>query len=163
MQTMQQRLKALSSDIHAMSHRLHPAKLKHLGLVAAIRALCRDMEEGGLHVQFTERDILRMLPDNVALTLYRVAQEGLQNVRKHSGTDSVELTLTRQSTFVTLRLRDKGKGFDPSRLECSDGLGLVSMTERVGSVGGTLAIRSAPGAGTEIEACVPIQPESPME
>jgi PAS domain S-box-containing protein len=159
MQAMQQRLKALSSDIHAMSHRLHPSKLKHLGLVSAMRALCRDMEESGLHVHFADRDIPRTLPEDVALTLYRVAQEGLQNVRKHGGTDSVDLDLTRQSAVVTLLIRDRGKGFDPSLLECSDGLGLVSMTERVGCVGGTLAIRSAPGAGTEIEACVPIHPE----
>lgn len=163
MEAMQQRLKALSADIHAMSHRLHPSKLKHLGLVPAIRALCRDMAECGLHVHFTDLDMPRTLPDDVALTLYRVAQEGLHNARKHSGTDSVELSLARQSTIVTMRLRDKGKGFDPSVLECSEGLGLVSMTERVGSVGGTLAIRSAPGAGTEIEARVPIRPERTME
>lgn len=163
MEAMQQRLKALSADIHAMSHRLHPSKLKHLGLVSATKALCRDMAECGLHVHFTDLDMPRTLPDDVALTLYRVAQEGLQNVRKHSGTDSVELSLARQSTIVTMRLRDKGKGFDPSVLECSEGLGLVSMTERVGSVGGTLAIRSAPGAGTEIEARVPIRPERTME
>lgn len=159
MQAMQERLKVLSSDIHAMSHRLHPSKLKHLGLVPAIRALCRDMEESDLHVDFADRDIPRTLPEDVALTIYRVAQEGLQNVRKHSGTDSVEMGLTRQSAVITLRIRDRGKGFDPSRLQCGNGLGLVSMTERVGSVGGTLAIRSAPGAGTDIEACVPIRPE----
>jgi PAS domain S-box-containing protein len=158
-QAMQQRVKALSSDVHALSHRLHPAKLKHLGLVPAMRALCRDMEESGLHVHFSDRDIPRILPEEVALTLYRVTQEGLQNVRKHSGTDRVELDLTRQSAVVTLRLRDRGKGFDPSTVECGNGLGLVSMTERIGSVGGTLAIRSAPGAGTEIEASVPIEPE----
>jgi PAS domain S-box-containing protein len=163
MQAMQQRLKGLSSDIHAMSHRLHPSKLKHLGLVPAIRALCRDMEASGLHVHLSDRDIPRTLPEDVALTLYRVAQEGLQNARKHSGTDTIELDLTRRSAVVTLLIRDRGKGFDPSLLECSDGLGLVSMTERVGSVGGTLAIRSDPGAGTEIEARVPIQPESTRE
>ena len=160
MQTMQQRLKSLSTDIHAMSHRLHPSKLKHLGLVPAIRALCRDMEVSGLHVDFADRDIPRTLPEDVALTLYRIAQESLQNVRKHSGTDTVELELTGRAAVVTLLIRDRGKGFDPSLLECSDGLGLASMTERVGCVGGTLAIRSAPGAGTEIEARVPIQPES---
>ncbi|HSE59378.1 MAG TPA: PAS domain-containing protein [Nitrospiraceae bacterium] len=163
MEAMQQQLKTLSSDIHAMSHRLHPSKLKHLGLVSAIRALCRDMEESGLHVRFADRDIPRTLPDDVALTLYRVAQEGLHNVRKHSGTDSVDLTLTKPSTSVTLRLRDKGRGFDPGLLECGDGLGLVSMAERVGSVGGTLAIRSAPGAGSEIEVRIPIRPERDLE
>lgn len=160
LQVMQQRLKSLSSDIHAMSHRLHPSKLKHLGLVSAIRALCRDMEEGGLHVDFADHDIPRTLSHEIALTLYRVAQEGLHNVMKHSGTDSVELSIAGRSATITLRLRDKGKGFDPSLLDPSQGLGLVSMTERVSSVGGTLTIRSAPGAGTEIEASVPIQPES---
>ena len=111
-------------------------------------------------VAFADRDIPRTLPEDVALTLYRIAQESLQNVRKHSGTDTVELELTGRAAVVTLLIRDRGKGFDPSLLECSDGLGLASMTERVGCVGGTLAIRSAPGAGTEIEARVPIQPES---
>ena len=159
MRAMQERLKALSSDIHAMSHRLHPSKLKHLGLVPAIRALCRDVEEGGLHVDVADRGIPRTLPDDVALTLYRVAQEALQNVKKHSGTNHADLSLSQQSAIVTLRLRDKGKGFDPSLLESCNGLGLVSMTERVSAVGGTLSIRSSPGAGTEIEVCVPIQSE----
>ena len=156
---MQQQLRGLSSDIHALSHELHPSKLKHLGLVSAMRAMCRDVDRGGLSVRFTDHEIPREVPDDVSLTLYRVMQEGLQNVRKHSGATSVEAELSKASTVLVLRLRDKGKGFDPSTADSGEGLGLLSMRERLNAVGGALIIQSAPGEGTLVEARVPLAGE----
>ena len=158
--SMQQQLRGLSSDIHALSHELHPSKLKHLGLVSAMRAMCRDVDRGGLSVRFTDHEIPREVPDDVSLTLYRVMQEGLQNVRKHSGATSVEAELSKTSTVLVLRLRDKGKGFDPSTADSGEGLGLLSMRERLNAVGGALIIQSAPGEGTVVEARVPLSGES---
>ncbi|HJT19859.1 MAG TPA: PAS domain-containing protein [Nitrospira sp.] len=153
---MQGRVRALSSDIHTLSHELHPPKLKHLGLVAAIRALCRDVGTAGLRVEFTDHDVPRDLPEDVALTIYRIMQEGLQNVRKHSGTSRAQAELTRCSTGVVLRVRDEGKGFHAGSADATEGLGLLSMRERLNAVGGALAIMSAPGEGTAIEAYVPL-------
>ncbi|MET0515775.1 MAG: PAS domain-containing protein [Nitrospiraceae bacterium] len=157
--TMQQQLRGLSSDIHALSHELHPSKLKHLGLVSALRAMCRDVNRGGLAVSFTDHEIPRDVPDDVSLTLYRVMQEGLQNVRKHSGATSVEADLSKISTVLILRLRDKGKGFDPKKADRGEGLGLLSMRERLNAIGGALFIHSAPGEGTLVEARVPLSTE----
>lgn len=157
---MQQQLRGLSSDIHALSHQLHPSKLKHLGLVSAMRAMCRDVDRGGLSVRFTDHEVPREVPDDVSLTLYRVMQEGLQNVRKHSGATSVEAELSKTSTVLVLRLRDKGKGFDPRTADSGEGLGLLSMRERLNAVGGALIIQSAPGEGTLVEARVPLSGES---
>jgi PAS domain S-box-containing protein len=153
---MQHQLKVLSSDVHALSHELHPSKLKHLGLVSAIRAMCRDVGRAGLTVHFTDDRIPRAVPDDVSLALYRVMQEGLQNVRKHSGTTEVEADLSKVSKVLILRLRDQGKGFHPDTVEPGDGLGLSSMRERLSSVGGTLLIQSAPGEGALLEARVPL-------
>ncbi|HEY6084762.1 MAG TPA: ATP-binding protein, partial [Nitrospira sp.] len=153
---MQRRLRALSSDIHALSHELHPAKLKHLGLVSAIRAMCRDVGTAGLSVEFTDHEVPRDLSEDIALTIYRVMQEGIQNVKKHSGIRRAEAELKRISTGLLFRLCDKGKGFNSTAAEVTDGLGLLSMRERLRSVGGVLAISSAPGQGTVIEAHIPL-------
>lgn len=154
--TMRHQLKGLSSDLHALSHQLHPSKLKHLGLVSAMRAMCRELDRGGFTVNFSDREVPRQLPDDVSLTLYRVMQEGLQNVRKHSGTDRADVELMRDSTLLILRLRDQGKGFDLKTTVPGEGLGLSSMRERLNAVRGTLTIRSTPGRGTLVEASVPL-------
>jgi PAS domain S-box-containing protein len=153
---MQSQLRALSSDLHTLSHQLHPSKLKHLGLASAMKAMCREMERGGLTVKFSDHEVPRQIPDDVSLTLYRVMQEGLQNVRKHSGINSAEAELTKTSAGLILRLRDKGKGFNPSATNSGEGLGLSSMRERLNAVRGTLHIQSTPGHGTLIEASVPL-------
>ena len=153
---MHLQLQSLSSDLHALSHQLHPSKLKHLGLVSAIRAMCREAGRGDLTVNFSDKEVPRQLPDDVSLTLYRVMQEGLQNVRKHSGARSVDAELRRTSSELLLRLRDQGKGFDPKSINAGYGLGLLSMKERLNSVRGTLIIQSAPGQGTVLEARVPL-------
>jgi signal transduction histidine kinase len=153
---MQRRLRALSSDIHALSHQLHPAKLKYLGLVSAIRAMCRDVGSAGMTVDFTEHEVPRDLPEDIALTIYRVMQEGLQNVRKHSGSMYAEAELKKSFAELILRISDEGKGFNSSISDGTEGLGLLSMRERLSSVGGALAISSAPGRGTVIEARIPL-------
>lgn len=154
--TMRHQLKGLSSDLHALSHQLHPSKLKHLGLVSAMRSMCREMEQGGLTVKFSDQDVPRQLPDDVSLTLYRVMQEGLQNIRKHSGANSAEAELKKTSTYLIFRLRDQGKGFDLQAIKSGEGLGLSSMRERLNAVKGSLVIQSAPNRGTLLEASVPL-------
>ena len=86
--------------------------------------------------------------------MFRVAQEALNNVARHSGANQVEVSLLREGEEVRLRVKDRGRGFDP--MQMSDGLGLVSMRERLRLVGGTIKISSAIGLGTELEAVVPL-------
>ena len=156
---MRNQLRSLSSDLHGISHQLHPSKLKHLGLVPAMRAMCRELERVGLVVDFSDHEVPRQLPDDLSLTLYRVMQEGLQNIRKHSGVNKAEAELTKTSTLLTFRLRDHGKGFDLQKTRSGEGLGLSSMRERIYAVNGTFTIKSSPGYGTLLEASVPLPDE----
>jgi signal transduction histidine kinase len=96
------------------------------------------------------------LPEPVPLVMFRVLQEALHNVARHSGAAQVEVSLLTVGDEIRLRIKDRGKGFDP--VQISDGLGLVSMRERLRLVGGKIKLSSAPGLGTEIEAAAPVRP-----
>jgi PAS domain S-box-containing protein len=145
---------AVARDVHSLSHRLHSAKLDALGLVAAVAGECREMSAHGILVNFSEAGVPRVSSE-VALCLFRIAQEALSNVVKHSAAKTARVTMTGSGDLVVLTVEDGGVGFvADARVE---GLGLVSIRERVRSVGGVFAVRSAPGQGTAVEARVPAQ------
>lgn len=147
----------LSADVHRISHELHPAKLNQLGLVAALRGFCREVSTAhGFKVQFESGKMPNPLPDDVSLCLYRIVQESLQNVAKHSGAGSVSVTIGTVDGRIRLVVSDNGSGFDPASIGNHESLGLVSMSERVRAVKGVLNIDSVIGAGTRIEALVPL-------
>jgi PAS domain S-box-containing protein len=151
-----ERVAGIATDVHEMSHRLHPFKLEVLGLTAAVQSICRDVTaQHGVAVEFRHDRVPERLPPDVSLCLYRIAQEGLRNVVKHSGARHAWLGLEYADGALSLQIADSGNGFDPETYERS-GLGLVSMRERVSFLGGQLAIRSAPGAGTRIGVRVPL-------
>jgi len=151
------RLKELSSDIHDLSYRLHPRSLERLGLTVAIGDLCREIgERRRIQLVFEERDMPGSIGDDVALCLYRVAQESLRNVVKHSRAESAEVELCAGDEEVSLTVTDSGVGYDPDQIRERNGLGVISMRERLRALGGRLSIRSAPGEGTRVEAVVPI-------
>jgi len=155
-------VKELSSYVHDLSHQLHPAKLGQLGLLAALRGLCAEVTRGhGLAVDFAHRDVPAAVPEDVALCLYRIAQEALQNVVKHSGCRRAAVEVAGTADALCLRVGDDGAGFDPGTADGTARLGLVSMQERLRLVGGTLAIDSRPGAGTRIEVRVPLAGTTP--
>jgi signal transduction histidine kinase len=143
----------IASDVHAISHRLHPSKLETLGLVTTVRAHCRDLSRTSLTTHFSEQGMPAGIPSEVSLCLFRVAEEALSNVAKHSGAREAFVTLFGTGTDVVLRVVDTGSGFAGGN-GASDGLGLVSMRERVEAIGGTFTITSAPGRGTVVEARV---------
>jgi len=148
----------IATDLHRISHRLHPSRLDALGLVAAIGGFCQELwSQEGLQVRFTHEAVPRAIPGDVALCLYRIVQESLQNVIKHSGGMQAEVHLAGSGDRLLLRITDPGGGFAPERRE-SVGLGLLSMRERVHSVGGDIVIQAAPGRGTRIGVRVGLQP-----
>jgi PAS domain S-box-containing protein len=154
----------ISSDIHQISHRLHPSKLDNLGLVAATAGFCRELsKQKGIRVEFADRDVPMAIPSEVALCLYRVAQEALQNVVKHSGALLAHVEMTGAPDGIYLRISDSGVGFDPREPGIASGLGMVSMRERLRLVGGNLHIDSEPGQGTRVEAWVPLESSVRME
>jgi signal transduction histidine kinase len=146
----------LGADLHSLSHRLHSSTLDTLGLVTGLKSLCKEFgTRQGIEIDFTSEDIPRSVSPEVSLCLFRITQEGLQNLKKHSGTNRAQLSLRHRGDRLFLSLCDEGIGFDPNRLETS-GLGILSMQGRARLLGGDFEIQSKPGKGTRIEAWVPL-------
>jgi len=156
-QELVDRTRELSSDMHSLSHQLHSSRLEHAGLVSALRGLCKEIgEKYKIEVQFAVRDIQFQIPKDMALCLFRVAQEALSNVVKHSRAKTARVELGANARSVSLRVRDNGRGFDTEGSGLGHGIGLISMHERIRLVGGMLSIRSEPMQGTEIVGAVPL-------
>ncbi len=158
MQALRMRIHELSSDLHRISYELHPAKLEHLGLVAAVRSFCKELSrQQGIGIQFIDREVPREIPQDVALCLFRIVQESLRNAVKHSGAQEARAELSGSPDAIRLQISDAGIGFDPKDAK-RKGLGLVSMEERLRLVGGEITIHSRPSQGTRIDVRVPLRP-----
>jgi signal transduction histidine kinase len=142
-------------SVHDLSHRLHPAKLRLIGLVPALRDLQRELSHANVPITFTDDNVPAILPHDVTLCLFRIVQEGLQNAIKYSQAHRISVRLAGRPRELTLTIEDDGVGFDIDSA-WGQGLGLISMGERVEVFGGNFHVRSAPGAGTRIEATVPL-------
>ncbi len=153
-------VRALSSDLHALSYRLHPAKLDQLGLVNTSRGWCRDIgARSGVTIEFLSDGPLESVRGQKAVALFRILQEATRNVARHSGTGAARAALFMAADGVHLVVEDSGRGFDAAATPRSRGLGLLSMEERARSLGGRLIIESRPGRGTRLEAIVPADAE----
>jgi signal transduction histidine kinase len=133
---------------------LRPPMLDDLGLEAALQAHVQDFSQRWpVKVTFTSRRVGRVPPE-VELVLYRIVQEALSNVAKHSGATEVKARLTRRGRTVRLLIEDDGGGFDAEAVKGSreSGLGLFGMEERLALIGGTLQVESSPGRGTRVSA-----------
>jgi signal transduction histidine kinase len=147
--------KGISTSLRNLSHRLHPSRLRLIGLVAAIDNLRHDLSPPNLSIAFYYRNVPPDIDQNIALCVFRVAQEALANAVKHSEAGHVSIDLTGSLSSVVLTIADDGKGFDVDRLP-NAGLGLMSMRERVEAVGGVLDIQATPASGTRLIVTVPI-------
>jgi PAS domain S-box-containing protein len=154
------RVHELSIDVQAMSHRLHSSKLQLLGIVAAARSFCQELsDKHKVEIDFTCADIPPKLSEEISLCLFRIMQEALQNAVKHSGVRRFEFELRGVSDGIHLIVQDAGIGFDPEAVVNNQGLGLISMQERVNLVKGTFSIESGPNLGTTIRVRVPFKRE----
>src|SRR5947199_831505 len=142
-------LSELAEDLRRLSHDLHPAILERSGLATALRDHCAEVERRhGLPVRLSLDGAERPFPPDVALGLYRIAQEALANVVRHAGARAVEVRLSVAQGTARLAVADDGAGFDPGAGRAAGGLGLASLAERAGLLGGRCRITSAPGTGT---------------
>jgi len=147
----------VSSTIHNLSHQLHPSKLDTLGLVGSLRGLCREFSgQHNLQVQFVHHDIPGQILKDVTLCLFRIAQEALRNVVKHSGASEAAVELSGRGDRIDLCISDAGVGFETESAKGMAGLGLISMRERLRLVGGDIVIESEPLHGTRLHAHVPL-------
>jgi len=151
---MSERTAEIATDLHNLSHELHPAKLQILGLVQATQYLCRDLAaRHQVGIDFAHERMPSTVPPETALCLYRIVQEALQNVVRHSGARSATVRLTGSPESLQLEVSDSGKGFEITKL--GDGMGLLSMRERVNFLQGHMTMWSKQGAGTRLAVRVP--------
>jgi PAS domain S-box-containing protein len=144
------------SDVHMISHRLHSSKLDTVGLAAAAAGFCRELsKQQNVEVDFQCDGIARELPEAIALCMFRVLQEALQNAVRHSGAKHFKVSLAECTNQIALTICDEGRGFNPAEALKGSGLGLASMIERLKLVGGELLIDAGPKRGTTIRASVP--------
>ena len=152
----------ITTDVHNVSRRLHPSQVELLGLAPALHNFCREFaERNGMNIQFASAPLTCRLQDDASLCLFRVAQEAIRNVQKHSGSGHAFVELEETPGSLRLRITDQGIGFDPAAADASQGLGLLSMGERLRSLGGELLVHSSPGGGTCIEASIPVTQKVP--
>ena len=153
----------IGADLHTLSHRLHSSTLEALGLVPGVSALCKEFAvQQGIEVYFLPENIPLSVHPDVALCLFRIVQEALRNLKKHSGASEAQVHLRRVGEKLVVSVCDEGVGFNVGALRGKEGLGIRSMGERAYLLGGRFEVHSEPGKGTRIEAWVPLQPKSEL-
>jgi signal transduction histidine kinase len=158
--TVMQKLVSDTIDqIRDLSYRLRPPSLEEFGLGTAISALAEDLTgHSSMKIKFKNR-LKDEPPDDIAMVLYRIVQEGLTNVVRHAEADQVVINMEPRKNLIYMKIEDDGKGFDPGEITPTQEkrhLGLISMHERAELVGGNLIVYSAPDEGTTIEIQVPL-------
>lgn len=147
------KIKVLSGDISKLSHRLHSSELNFLGLAVAAERLCRDFaSQFAVDVDYQSRPLPANLDGTRSIAFYRVLQEALQNVAKHSHASQVIVELQTIQNELVLKVKDNGCGFDLDKAGYESGLGLLSMQERMNLIGGHFSIASSQGKGTIVTA-----------
>jgi signal transduction histidine kinase len=150
----------LSEDVHSLAYQLHPSVLEELGLAEAIRTECeRRSRQGLVDVSLDLAPLPAIVGRDVALCLFRITQEALNNIIHHAQAHSARISLRVLDDGLLLAVRDDGVGFDAARGAAEKHLGLASMRERAQLVNGTIDIESAPGLGTAVIVRVPVNPE----
>jgi PAS domain S-box-containing protein len=150
----------ITSDVQSLSHHLYSAKLDYFGAASAIGSLCIEFSrQHKVSIDFNEKNVPKHLPKDLSLCLFRIAQEGLQNAVKYSGTDQFSVALWAIEKEVQLVVKDAGSGFDVEEAKKTRGIGLLSMQERIHLVHGRFSVDSKPGKGTRVFAAVPFVPE----
>jgi len=158
-------LQEMSREIRTLSYLLHPPLLDELGLVSAIKEYAQGYSARcGIQLEVDLQTDFGRLPQETETALFRIVQESLSNIQRHSGSLTAQIRLRGSSSSITLEVTDQGQGIKKSDGEPRDGagmrlgVGILGMRERVAQLGGTLAIESTP-SGTTVQATIPVQGE----
>ena len=150
---VRERVGEMDQDLHRICCELYPVVLEKLGLVVALKSLCREFCQSGIRAEFVyDNNCPPNINKSVSLCLYRVVQEALHNVSKHSKAKSAKVSLRGASGRLEVIVEDSGIGFDVEPLKLRAGLGLSSIEERVRRASGRISISSTPGVGTQVRA-----------
>ncbi len=163
----EQLVRQLSQEIRTMSYLLHPPLLDETGLAEALRWYIQGlMERSGLEIALEISDGFRRLPREIELVMFRLVQECLTNIHRHSGSQTATIRLARDNESVSLEVQDEGKGMPAERLSeiqsHGSGVGIRGMRERVRHFGGSMSITSN-HEGTKVSFTFPFPKASPAE
>jgi PAS domain S-box-containing protein len=157
------KVQLVADKVRLLSHQLHSPELEYLGLVVAIKGHCIECaHEFQVPIDCACDEIRLPIDGSVSLALFRVLQEALHNVVKHSNCTHIAVNLTSAGQNLLLTIQDNGKGFDIEDMQRLGGVGLISMRERMHLAGGSLEILSAPGDGTTLHATASIRGKQPF-
>lgn len=155
---IEDQLKNITDSTRRISHSLHPSMLEDLGLVQALEWYAdRFIQSDDLEVTIESLGFDEELPEQIALTLYRIAQEALTNIVKHAGATGVTVRLTKGYPRVIMVVEDDGRGFSAKDDAVKQGLGIVGMRERVELIGGSFRLKTTPGQGVHIRVTIPLE------
>lgn len=160
---MNKLIREAMEECHRIAFELSPPLLKRAGLDPAIRELLGSAKDSGLEIELKSNLDHERLPEAVEVSIIRLVQEAINNVRKHARAKRVNLELKRTNGKIELSVKDDGIGFDVDKLTDNEqapvksGLGLLSMRERAALAGGSFKIDSSPGKGTSISVSIPIK------
>jgi signal transduction histidine kinase len=159
---LRQQTSEITDDIHDLSHRLHSSMLDHLGVGPALQRLVKECSQRyAIPIALTHASLPARIPSDVSLCLFRIVEETLTNIAKHSKAAAARVDLALADGGIRLTVADEGVGFDPKILETKAGLGFVSMRERLRLVRGTIHVHAAPAQGTQIDVWVPSKSLAP--
>ena len=154
----EQLLTGMIDKVRELAYGLHPPMLENIGLVESLQWMIDTyFNNGPLAIEYRCTGAIGALNHDLALALYRIAQEALTNVVKHARARRVRVRLRSSSAQIALHVRDDGCGFDLGRAERKGGFGLASMRERTEQLRGRMAIRSAPGKGCRLAVSFPVE------
>jgi PAS domain S-box-containing protein len=158
LQHLNEQVSLLSDNVRHLAYQLHPSILDDLGLVVALQSFVKDFSKWEhIPVTFQSKNVPRMLPQDIALCVYRLTQECLRNVAKHAQATQASVEVTGVETGLQLIITDNGKGFLPEAVRRGTrGLGLIGMKERIRVVHGTFNLKASKGKGTTITAWIPL-------
>jgi PAS domain S-box-containing protein len=158
LEELRDQLLQTAEGVKRIARGLRPPELEDVGLNSALRAHLRDLRDGtGFVVDAEVGPVDSLLDDEGKLAIYRIVQEALSNVIRHSGTDRALLRVRGQEDLVTVEVEDDGRGFSAGRVsEQGGGLGLVGMQERALMLGGRVMVDSVPGQGTRVRLELPV-------
>jgi two-component sensor histidine kinase len=151
-------LDELTVMVRSFTNELHPSILDDFGFVAALREYVAGLQDqGAFHVTVEAQESAPPLPSETNLTLFRITQEALRNIRKHARAKNVQIAFVQEHAGVSLMIKDDGQGFDPGR-PLDDQYGFLYMREQVEAQGGEFHVQSARGQGTEVRVDLPVGP-----
>jgi signal transduction histidine kinase len=145
-----------TEEVHRISSNLRPSILDDMGLFTAIRSICRELQNvrDGIRIKTQISVKEHEIPESLSIIIYRILQEALNNAFKHSGADTVYVSLKKTALFLELRIKDNGKGFDnseqPKQRRRKHAMGLIGMKDRAELSSGTFEVLSEKGKGTTV-------------